>query len=91
MDVCLWTWSCQFLTKAAMFDAVAIVLCGILAIYWYCEQRVLRGIIAIFGYCDQRALDAAGSRDCKFVWLARAFQSDGSCNADGAAAYADRG
>ena len=49
MDVCLWTWSCQFLTKAAMFDAVAIVLCGIIAIYWYCEQRVLRALLPFIG------------------------------------------
>ena len=38
-----------------------------------------------YWYCDQRALDAAGRRDCKFVWLARTFQSGGSCNTDGAA------
>ena len=73
------------LPKAAMFDAVASVLRGTIAIYWYCDQRVLRGIIAIHWYCDQRALDAAGRRDCKFVWLARTFQSGGSCNTDGAA------
>ena len=40
------------LPKAAMFDAVAVVLRGIIAIYWYCDQRVLRGIIAIYWCCE---------------------------------------
>ena len=37
------------LPKAAMFDAVAIVLCGIIAIYWHCEQRALRALLPFIG------------------------------------------